>query len=302
MVTGVDLVHKQLQIASGEGMGLTQDDVTLTGHAIELRLNAEDPAMGFVPSPGLITDFRPPMGPWVRLDTSAFPGYEIPRVYDSMFGKLIVWGENRDVARMRLVRAIDEMVVEGIPSTLAFGRLAMLNEQFAAGEHSTNSVEMEWDLSGLTPHGPAASGDDDAGPAREVTVEVGGRRLEVKVYGELATVAAAGAAGAGGGGAARRSRAGGETKARATAASEDLVAPMQGTVVKYAVAEGDTVKAGDLVVVLEAMKMENNINAHRDGVVTSINHAAGDVVESGAILAHIEGGGDEQAEEPQTAV
>jgi len=128
---------------------------------------------------------------------------------------------------------------------------------------------------------------------------VGGRRLEVKVYGELAMVAAAGAAPGGG---ARRTRAGGETKARATAASEDLVAPMQGTVVKYAVAEGDTVKAGDLVVVLEAMKMENNINAHRDGTVTSINHAAGDVVESGAILAHIEGGGDDQGEEPRTAV
>src|SRR5690606_1942687 len=96
LVTGVDLVHKQLQIAAGEGMGLTQDDVTLTGSAIELRLNAEDPALGFVPAPGLITEFRPPMGPWVRLDTSAYPGYEIPNSYDSMFGKLIVWGENRD--------------------------------------------------------------------------------------------------------------------------------------------------------------------------------------------------------------
>ena len=159
LVTGVDLVHKQLQIAAGEGMGLTQDDVTLRGPAIELRLNAEDPAMGFVPSPGLITEFRPPMGPWVRLDTSAFPGYEIPQAYDSMFGKLIVWGENRDVARHRMARAIDEMVVEGIPTTLEFGRFAVLHEQFAAGEHSTMSVETEWDLSGLTPHGPAAAGE-----------------------------------------------------------------------------------------------------------------------------------------------
>ena len=287
LVTGVDLVHKQLQIAAGEGMNLTQDQVTLRGSAIELRLNAEDPAMGFVPSPGLITEFRPPMGPWVRLDTSAFPGYEIPQAYDSMFGKLIVWGENRDVARHRMARAIDEMVVEGIPTTLEFGRFAVLHEQFAAGEHSTMSVETEWDLSGLTPHGPAAAGEDAAGPAREVTVEVGGRRLEVKVYGELAAVAAGAGAGAGGG--KRRSRKGaGGSGGAATAATEDLVAPMQGTVIKYAVEEGATVAAGDLVCVLEAMKMENNINAHRDGTVTSLGFAAGDVVESGAILARIE--------------
>ena len=285
LVTGVDLVHKQLQIASGEGMNLTQDQVTLRGSAIELRLNAEDPAMGFVPSPGLITEFRPPMGPWVRLDTSAFPGYEIPQSYDSMFGKLIVWGETRDVARHRMARAIDEMVVEGIPTTLEFGRFAVLHEQFAAGEHSTMSVEKEWDLSGLTPHGPAAGGGDEAGPAREVTVEVGGRRLEVKVYGELATVAA----GNSGGGGKRRSRTGaGGGGGAAAAATEDLVAPMQGTVIKYAVEEGATVSAGDLVCVLEAMKMENNINAHRDGTVTSLGFAAGDVVESGAVLARIE--------------
>ena len=286
LVTGVDLVHKQLQIAAGEGMNLTQDEVTLTGSAIELRLNAEDPAMGFVPSPGLITEFRPPMGPWVRLDTSAFPGYEIPQSYDSMFGKLIVWGENRDVARHRMARAIDEMVVEGIPTTLEFGKFAVLHEQFAAGEHSTMSVEKEWDLSGLTPHGPAAGGGEKAGPAREVTVEVGGRRLEVKVYGELAAVATGSGAGASGG--KRRSRKGGSGGGAAAAATEDLVAPMQGTVIKYAVEEGATVAAGDLVCILEAMKMENNINAHRDGTVTSLGFAAGDVVESGAVLARIE--------------
>ena len=204
-----------------------------------------------------------------------------------MFGKLIVWGEDRDQARHRLVRAIDEMVVEGIPTTLGFGRLAMLNEQFAAGDHCTASVEREWDLSELQPYGPATTGDGDDGPAREVTVEVGGRRLEVKVFGELATVSAGGAAAAAGGGKkrARSERSGGGS---ATAAEEDLVAPMQGTVVKYAVEEGAEVQPGDLVVVLEAMKMENNINAHRAGTVTSIPFAAGDVVESGAILAHIE--------------
>ncbi len=282
-VTGVDLAQAQLRVASGDGIGFTQDDVSLRGHSIELRLNAEDPAAGFMPSPGLITEFQPPLGPFVRIDTNAYSGYEIPRSYDSMFGKLIVWGEDRDQARLRMVRAIDEMVVEGIPSTLAFGRLAMLNEQFAAGEHSTKSVENEWDLSSLVPHGPAASGEQDEGPSRDVVVEVGGRRLEVKVFGELAA--------GGGGGEARRKkpkRAGGQGGGAAAVATEDLPSPMQGTVVKVAVEQGATVATGDLICVLEAMKMENNITAHRDGVVSVVNVGAGDVVEAGAVIARID--------------
>ena len=286
LVTGVDLVHAQLRVEAGEGIGFGQDDVQLRGHAIECRLNAEDPAMGFVPSPGLITEFRPPLGPFVRIDTSAYSGYEIPRTYDSMFGKLIVWGETRDEARLRMLRALNEMVVEGIPSTIPFDKLAMTHEQFAAGEHSTKSVENEWDLSSLEPFGPAAGAEEEDGPAREVTVEVGGRRFGVKVYGELATVAAGG----GGGASAvkRRRRTESSDGAGGGVAEEDLVAPMQGTVVKYAVSEGDEVEAGDLVVVLEAMKMENNINAHRAGVVSDLPFGAGDTVNSGAVLAHIE--------------
>jgi acetyl-CoA/propionyl-CoA carboxylase biotin carboxyl carrier protein len=169
-----------------------------------------------------------------------------------------------------------------------------LNEQFAAGEHSTKSVENEWDLGSLTPFGPAEAAEDEAGPSRQVVVEVGGRRLEVKVFGELAAVSGTGG---GGGDTARRTRAATSGAKRASASSEDLVAPMQGTVVKYAVEEGAEVSAGDLVVVLEAMKMENNINAHRDGVVTKLGYAAGDVVESGAILAHIEGTGEAAPDE-----
>jgi acetyl-CoA/propionyl-CoA carboxylase biotin carboxyl carrier protein len=286
MVTGIDLVHAQLRIAAGDGMGLTQDDVRLTGSAIELRLNAEDPAAGFVPSPGLLTDFRPPLGPFVRLDTVAEPGWEIPRVYDSMIGKLVVWGEDRDQARMRMVRAIDELVVEGVPTTAAFGRLAMLNEQFAAGDHSTASVEHEWDLSSLEPHGPAASGDGDDGPSRDVVVEVGGRRIEVRVYGELAVGVGTAPTGDATDRPKRRER--GSGGGGTPTADESLVAPMQGTVVKYAVAEGDEVAEGDLVCVLEAMKMENTIAAHRSGTVTAIAFAAGDAVDSGAVLATIE--------------
>jgi acetyl-CoA/propionyl-CoA carboxylase biotin carboxyl carrier protein len=293
LVTGIDLAQKQLLIAAGDGMGLTQDDVRLTGHAIEARINAEEPATNFLPTPGLVTELRPPLGPWVRFDTGAESGYEVPRDYDSMIGKLIVWGEDRDAARARMSRALDELVIEGIPTTVPFHRLAMTHEQFAAGEHSTVSVENEWDLSELQPQGTPEAGDGDGGPSRDVTVEVDGRRLQVRVFGELAAVGPT-SAGAASSNATRRSRGGGGggTKAAAGAASEDLVAPMQGTVVKYAVAEGDAVSAGDLVVVLEAMKMENNITAHRDGTVTSIGFAAGDVVEAGAILAHIEAGAD----------
>jgi acetyl-CoA/propionyl-CoA carboxylase biotin carboxyl carrier protein len=197
-----------------------------------------------------------------------------------------VWGEDRDQARGRMVRAIDELIVEGVPTTAAFGRLAMLNEQFAAGEHCTASVEREWDISSLVPHGPAASGDEPDGPSRDVVVEVGGRRLEVKVYGELATGGGGGSAAPAGGGAKKRTRK--ASSSGAAASAEAVVAPMQGTVVKYAVEEGATVVTGELVCVLEAMKMENTINAHRDGTVTSITYAAGDVVEAGTVLANIE--------------
>ncbi len=288
LVTGIDLVHAQLRIAAGEGMGLVQDDVTLTGHAIELRLNAEDPAIGWVPSPGLITTFRPPQGPWVRLDAVAESGYEIAQAYDSMFGKLIVWGQDRDVARARMVRAIDEMVVEGIPSTAAFGRLAMLHEDFAAGTHSTVSIENEWDLGALEPHGPAAAADHGDGEPRRVTVEVDGRRLELAIHGDTGasvSVDGAGTPDASGGGRARGSSGGG---GGGGGSSEDLLAPMQGTLIKYAVEDGAEVSTGDLVAVLEAMKMENNITAHRDGVVSSLSLSPGDSVESGAVMARIE--------------
>jgi acetyl-CoA/propionyl-CoA carboxylase, biotin carboxylase, biotin carboxyl carrier protein len=222
-----------------------------------------------VPTPGYIERLVPPLGPWVRLDTGAESGYEVPRSYDSMIGKLIVWAGPRRGAGPHGARS-RRAGLEGIPTTVPFHKLAMTHEQFAAGEHSTVSVETEWDLSDLEPQGPAAAGDGEPGPAREVTVEVGGRRLEVKVYGELAAVGVS-AGGNAGGGARRRTRGASSGGGTTGAASEDLVAPMQGTVVKYAVAEGAIVSAGDLIVVLEAMKMENNITAHRDGIVSNIN-------------------------------
>ncbi|MEX2532649.1 MAG: acetyl-CoA carboxylase biotin carboxylase subunit [Nitriliruptoraceae bacterium] len=279
MITGVDLAQAQLRIASGDGMNLTQEDITLNGHAIEVRINAEEPAAGFMPTPGRIVTLVPPLGPWVRFDTGAESGYEVPRDYDSMIAKLIVWAPTRDGARARMSRALDELVIDGIPTTVTFHQLAMHHEQFAAGKHSTNSVETEWDLTGLVAQTSAPSDSDDDTPSRNVTVEVNGRRLAVTVYGELA-----GAAEPNGTRKTRKARG-----ARAVAASSnDLVAPMQGTVVKLAVEVGDTVSVGDTVAVLEAMKMENAIRAHRDGVITALNTSPGDVVESGSVIASIE--------------
>jgi acetyl-CoA/propionyl-CoA carboxylase, biotin carboxylase, biotin carboxyl carrier protein len=284
MVTGIDLVHAQMRIAAGDGMGITQDDVELRGHAIEVRLNAEDPATGFSPSPGLVERLDVPQGPWVRLDAGIRSGMEIPRVYDSMFGKLVVWGEDRDQARMRMLRALDELRVEGCPTTVPFHRLAMTHEMFVEGRHSTVSVENEWDLSGLEPQPPPTSREPD-GPSRDVVVEVGGRRLEVRVFGDLAAGPVHGNTGQVAERA--RSRAAEQSSGAVTASGEEIVSPMQGTVVKYAVEAGDTVEAGDLVVVVEAMKMENHVTAHRPGTVLEIACEPGDSVTTGTVLARI---------------
>lgn len=282
MITGVDLAQAQLRIASGDGMHLKQNDITLNGHAIEVRINAEEPAAGFLPTPGRIKKLVPPLGPWVRFDTGAESGYEVPRDYDSMIAKLIVWAPTRDGARARMSRALGELIIDGIPTTVPFHQLAMRHEQFAAGKHSTNSVEKEWDLTALVPQSTIPKDSDADTPSRNVTVEVNGRRLSVTVYGELASPG--GTTPPDGTRKARRVR-----DARTVAASSnDLLAPMQGTVVKLSVDVGDSVTVGDPVAVLEAMKMENAIRAHRDGVVTALKANPGDVVESGSVIATIE--------------
>jgi len=292
MVTGVDLAQAQLRIAAGDGMGLTQDDVELRGWSIECRINAEEPAANFMPTPGLVERLVPPQGPWVRFDTGAESGWEVPRIYDSMIAKLIVWGADRDAARARMARALDELVLDGIPTTVPFHALAMRHEMFAAGTHSTVSVETEWDLSSLQMQPAAGSGEAPDGPSRDVTVEVGGRRFDVKVFGALAAGVAAGDPGGG------RKRVARSRDTAASADSEDLVAPMQGTVVKLSAEVGDIVAPGDQILVLEAMKMENSINAHRAGHLVAINVAAGEVVENGALLARIEDTPDHLSDDP----
>jgi len=276
LVTGIDLVHAQLRIAAGEGMGFTQEEVRISGHAIEARINAEDPAAGFMPSPGTVSRLEPPLGPGVRLDTGLRSGGEIAREYDSMVAKLVVWAADRDTACRRLGLALEGMVVEGVPTTIPFHRLAVAHPDFLAARHATSSVEREWDLSELRSE-TTGSGAAAGGTKREerVTVEVDGRRFDVVVHTEDRSAPAR-----------RRVRDG--VTGPGSGSSGDVVAPMQGTVIGYAVAPGDQVAQGDAIVTLEAMKMENTLRAPVAGTVSSTGTAPGTVVQSGALLAVIE--------------
>ncbi|HSK91087.1 MAG TPA: acetyl-CoA carboxylase biotin carboxylase subunit [Euzebyales bacterium] len=278
MVTGVDLVHWQLRIAGGEALPWRQDDIAVRGHAIEVRINAEQPANRFAPATGVVTGWRPPEGPGVRLDAGVAAGYEIPPTYDSLLAKLIAHGADRDHARRVLIRACAEFEITGVPTTLSFHRMALEHPDFVAGTVSTVSVEQEWDLSGLPADAPADAGEGALGPSRAYTVEVDGRMVDVKVFDRPGgTMPSRGRT--------RRYR---RTGVLGPASDADLRSPMQGTVVKVAVEVGATVVTGDLVLVLEAMKMENHVAAHRDGVLTAIHAEPGAVVHQGEALFTIE--------------
>ncbi len=307
IVTGLDLVHWQLRIAAGEPLTLSQEDVTLRGHAIEARINAEHVAAGFVPSPGRISTWRTPSGPGVRVDSGVEPGREVPPNYDSLLAKLITYGADREEARLRMLRALGEFEVVGVPTTIDFHRFAFAHSDFIEGKVSTVSVEREWDLSVLEPAAPAEEGTGPTIPSRTFIVEVGGKRLEVALFetdtaGDRARrplaerhpaparplpVRAADQPAERPQASDPRSRTERPARPPAGAGSEALVAEMQGTIIKIAIDVGDTVAAGDLVLVLEAMKMENHVLAHRDGTVTQLHVQAGDVVGTGDVLATI---------------
>ena len=286
LCAGIDLVHWQIRIAAGEALPFSQEDIAPRGHAIECRINAEDPAKKFFPAPGRIGAYREPSGPGVRVDSGFGAESEIPRSYDSLIAKLVVWAEDRDTARARMTRALDEFVIEGVKTTVPFHRMIMQDPRFASGDISTSFVENELDLSGLARARPATTADPVSPlPERTVTVEVDGKRFEVAVRG-LAGVAAGVTASV-----PRPAAPVAETKAGGGAGphvKETVRAPMQGTVVKTAVSVGDAVKAGDLLLVLEAMKMENHISAPRDGTVVELPVSPGVNVETGAPLAVIE--------------
>jgi acetyl-CoA/propionyl-CoA carboxylase biotin carboxyl carrier protein len=278
LVTGLDLVREQVLIAAGEPLWLRQEDVRLGGHAIECRINAENPSNGFLPSPGRITSYREPGGPGVRVDSGVTAGSEIPALYDPLVAKLVVHGIDREHARRRMLRALGEFEIGGITTLLGFHRALLEHACFVEGATCHGIVESEElaeraeQLSHTTTTVPVAS-DGAALRARLSTVELDGRRYEVKTmapeppHAELARRRRDRAAAGGHGG-----------------AKDAVVTPMQGTVLAVEVGEGDEVEAGQVICVVEAMKMENEITAHRAGLVSGLSVAPGQSVTSGQVV------------------
>jgi acetyl-CoA/propionyl-CoA carboxylase, biotin carboxylase, biotin carboxyl carrier protein len=278
--SGIDLVREQFRVADGEKLRFTEDPPP-RGHSIEFRINGEDPGRGFLPAPGTVTTYREPAGPGVRVDAGIEGSSVIGGAFDSLLAKLIVTGETRAQALERARRALDEFVVDGMATALPFHRAVVRDPAFTAEPFTvfTQWIETEF-VNEIAPFTGGAAADEDAGPRETVVVEVGGKRLEVTLPAGF---------GAGGGGSAKKAapkRSAGKKSGAATS-GDTLTAPMQGTIVKVAVAEGDVVDAGQPVVVLEAMKMEQPLNAHKSGTITGLSAEVGAVVTSGSAICDI---------------
>ena len=284
LVTGLDLVAWQLRIAAGEELTFGQSDVRRLGHAIEVRINAEDPTAGkFTPSPGTLTKFTEPSGPGVRLDAGYTAGDTVSQYYDNLIGKLVVWAEDREGARRRMLRALEETIIEGVATTIPADVAILEHEDFAAGIHSTKWVEERLDLSNVVATIGSTDTDAEGRVAKSVTAEVNGQRYDMTLYLPETAVVAVGAAP---GGQKKTRRSGGGAAAVGQAGA--VTAPMQGSIVKVMVATGDTVEAGQTICILEAMKMENPITAGAAGTVTDLKVAAGDSVAGGDVICVIE--------------
>jgi len=274
-VTGLDLVREQVRIALGEPLSLTQDQVELRGHSIECRINAEDVAAGFLPSPGLVTAYREPSGPGVRVDSGVIAGNEVSGVYDPMIAKLIVRGVDREHARRRMLRALDEFVIEGPKTLLGFHKALLSHECFVRGETCHGLVESE-ELAARAAELDGSGPSDNLQLGRTVerarSVEVDGRRFQVRIlepeqpWRELARR--------------RRER----VRAGRAGGNDAIVSPMQGTVLSVAVADGDPVEAGQVICIVEAMKMENEVRAPHPGTVAELSVEAGQPVTTGQVI------------------
>ncbi|WKS56964.1 acetyl-CoA carboxylase biotin carboxylase subunit [Corynebacterium accolens] len=276
--TGLDLVREQFRIAQGEKLSLSEDPAP-RGHAFEFRINGEDAAAGFMPAPGTIVKYSEPAGPGVRVDSGVVEGSVIGGQFDSMLAKLIVWGPDRETALRRSARALAEYQVEGLPTVLPFDRAIVADPAFTAENGSfdvyTKWIEEAWDNQ-LTPHDDSTDAEAGAPEASQVhTVEIDGRRIEVALP---ATFGITGAR-------KRKKRKG--AGAKAAVSGDAVTAPMQGTVIKVNVEEGQEVEEGDIVMVLEAMKMENPVKAHKSGTVTGLAVEAGSSTTKGAQLLEI---------------
>jgi acetyl-CoA/propionyl-CoA carboxylase, biotin carboxylase, biotin carboxyl carrier protein len=290
-VTGIDLVREQFRIARGEALGY--DDPEVRGHSFEFRITGEDPGRNFMPAPGTISTLKNPTGPGVRVDSGVEQGDIISGNFDSMLSKLVVTGATREQALQRSRRALEEMVVEGIPTVIPFDLAVVTDPAFAPAEGPfqvhTRWIETEfvnsipaWSAAGANAETP------DAGERQRVVVEVGGKRLEVVLPSGLGAGVATASTGTGAkaGKSKKRSRSAGA--AAAAAGGDALTSPMQGTIVKVAASDGDVVAEGDLIVVLEAMKMEQPLTAHKSGTVRGLSAAPGETVAAGAVIATIE--------------
>jgi acetyl-CoA/propionyl-CoA carboxylase biotin carboxyl carrier protein len=289
MVTGLDLVREQLRLAAGEPLGLRQSDVVLRGHAIQCRINAEDAARGFAPVPGRIVHYREPAGPGVRVDSGVTAGSSVSELYDPMIAKLITWDADREGARRRMLRALSEFEITGVATLVSFHRALLRHPGFAAGEGLHDVVEGGLDLAAepAAPEAAPAGGDGAlpaaAGEPESLTVEVDGKRFDVTVVvpeppgrtrllARRESLARRGGAGAG--------------------AHDVIASPMQGTVLRVGANAGAAVRAGDVLVVIEAMKMENEIVAPHDGVVERVDVDVGQAVRAGDALLELAGTGD----------
>ena len=290
-VTGIDLVREQFRIARGEALGY--EDPEVRGHSFEFRITGEDPGRNFMPAPGTVSTLKNPTGPGIRVDSGIEQGDVISGNFDSMLSKLVVTGATREQALQRSRRALEEMVVEGIPTVIPFDLAVVTDPAFAPVE-GPFSVHTRWIETEFVNNIPAwtASGagteTPDAGERQRVVVEVGGKRLEVVLPSGLGASVAAVSSGSGtkSGKSKKRSRSAGA--AAAAAGGDALTSPMQGTIVKVAASEGDVVAEGDLIVVLEAMKMEQPLTAHKSGTVRGLAATAGETVAAGAVIATIE--------------
>jgi acetyl-CoA/propionyl-CoA carboxylase biotin carboxyl carrier protein len=287
MISGLDIVREQILVAAGEPLSISQDEVDLRGWSIECRINAENAAKKFAPAPGPIgASYHEPSGPGVRVDSGVEGGGEVTPTYDPMVAKLIVWDVDREKATRRMLRALDEYDSGGLTTLIPFHKAILRTQQWADGETCRDLMEDNDWLKSTAPEQAAAPEPSEEGAeivTRDYKVEVAGKLFDVKVIGEAVAGAAAPAAG-GGRKPPKRERSGG---GGAAASSEALPSPLQGTVLKVAVAEGAEVSEGDLICVIEAMKMENEITAHRAGKVTALNVVEGAAIGSGDVIAVI---------------
>jgi acetyl-CoA/propionyl-CoA carboxylase biotin carboxyl carrier protein len=294
-VSGIDMVREMFRVADGEELGY--GDPPLRGHSIEFRINAEDPGARFMPTPGTITAWRPPAGPGVRLDAGYTAGMTVPQAFDSLIAKLIVTGADRAQCLERSRRALAEFEIGGMPTVLPFHRAVVDDPAFTAAPFAVHTRWIETEFSANLPpySGEPAAGDGGPVARERITVEVGGKRLEVVLPAGLAAGLDRGPPGTGGAQATRRRPAAGQRPAGGSggpggsAGGDALVSPMQGTIVKIVAEEGQQVSAGDAVVVLEAMKMEQPLTAHKDGTVAGLAVQVGQTVSAGEIICQLRG-------------